>query len=225
MNLKQRLAQLADKVNSLSFRERVLIFLAAAFLLVSLVDALFLTPLLNQQKQLSAQILQQQEQMKAVQAQLTALVRAREADASSPQRERIRLLREQIAQGESYMKQRRDKLVPPAHMAALLEQMLNRNTHLQLVAMETLPVTPFIESVNEEGGVSAGSLERQIYKHGVKLVVRGSYADLTQYMLALEKLPTQMFWGLAKMTVPEHPVAELTLELYTLSLDKTWIQV
>lgn len=225
MNLKERWGILVEKIDSLSLRERVLIFLAAAFLLVSLVDAMFLTPLLSQQKQLSAQILQQQEQMKAVQAQLAALLRAREADASSPQRERIRLLQEQIAQGESYMQQRRDKLVPPERMAVLLEQMLNRNAHLQLVAMQTLPVTPFIEEVNAEAGRVEGVVEQQIYKHGVKLVVRGNYADLTQYMLALEKLPTQMFWGVAKLTVPEHPVAELTLELYTLSLDKTWIQV
>jgi len=38
-------------------------------------------------------------------------------------------------------------------------------------------------------------------------------------------LPTQMFWGMAKMNVVQYPQAELTLTLYTLSLDKTWLQV
>ncbi len=64
---------------------------------------------------------------------------------SSPQRERIRQLRQQIADGDAYLKDRRDKLVPPERMAALLEQMLKRNGRLQLVAMNTLPVTLFIE--------------------------------------------------------------------------------
>jgi len=57
------------------------------------------------------------------------------------------------------------------------------------------------------------------------MTVRGSYADLLQYLTALEKLPTQMFWGMAKMQVVQYPEAELTLTLYTLSLEKTWLQV
>ena len=64
-----------------------------------------------------------------------------------------------------------------------------------------------------------------MYKHGVQITVRGSYADLLQYLTALEKLPTRMFWGVAKMKVVQHPSVELTLTLYTLSLDKTWLQV
>jgi len=55
--------------------------------------------------------------------------------------------------------------------------------------------------------------------------VRGSYADLLQYLAALEKLPTQMFWSMAKMNVVKYPEAELTLTLYTLSLDETWLQI
>ena len=47
----------------------------------------------------------------------------------------------------------------------------------------------------------------------------------TQYLQTLEKLPTQMFWGMAKMDVVKYPQVELTLTLYTLSLDKTWLQV
>ena len=67
--------------------------------------------------------------------------------------------------------------------------------------------------------------EKQIYKHGVKITVRGSYANLLRYLSALEKLPTQMFWGVAKMDVIKHPKVELSLTLYTLSLDKTWLQI
>jgi MSHA biogenesis protein MshJ len=71
----------------------------------------------------------------------------------------------------------------------------------------------------------ATSLEKQIFKHGVQMTVRGNYADLMQYLTALEKMPTQMFWGMAKLSVIQYPNAELTLTLYTLSLDKTWLQV
>jgi MSHA biogenesis protein MshJ len=150
------------------------------------------------------------------------LIQAKQADASSPQRERIRLLRQQIADGEVYLKDRRDKLVPPDRMAALLEQVLGRNANLQLVAMNTLPVTPFIEP---QADAAVGSHEPQMFKHGVTITVRGSYADVLQYLTSLERLPTRMFWGTAKMNVIRHPTLELTLTLYTLSLDRTWMQV
>ena len=225
MNMQVQLEKLVAKVDAMSLRERVLIFATAAFLLVSLFDSLFLEPLLAKQKMLSAQVVQQQEKMKEAQSQIAALLQAKQADANSPQRERIRVLRQQIADGNAYLNDRRDKLVPPEKMAQLLEQVLNKNDRLKLVALNTLPVSLLIEPSADAPPSQTTGLERQIYKHGVKITVRGSYADLLQYLTALEKLPTQMYWGVVKMDVVQHPTVELTLTLYTLSLDKTWLQV
>jgi MSHA biogenesis protein MshJ len=225
MTMQERIDKIVAKVDGFSLRERALIFFAAAALVVSLVNALFLEPLLVKQKNISVQVVQQQEKMKEVQAQIANLVQAQQADANSPQRERIRALRQQIADGDAYLKSRRDKLVPPEKMAQLLEQVLNRNGRLQLVALNTLPVSLLIEPSADAAAVQMTGAEKQIFKHGVTITVRGSYADLVQYLTALEKLPTQMFWGVAKMDVVKHPTAELTLTLYTLSLDKTWLQV
>jgi MSHA biogenesis protein MshJ len=224
MRLKEQIDKIAAKVDGMSLRERVLIFAAAAFLLVSLIDSLLLNPLLTQQKILSAQVVQQQEKMKEMQAQMNVLLLAKRADAISPQRERIQQLRQQIADGDAYLKDRRDKLVPPERMAALLEQMLKRNGRLQLVAMNTLPVTLFNEQP-PDAEAAGGTREGLMYKHGVRITVRGSYADLLRYLTALEKLPSRMFWGEARLSVVEYPASELTLTLYTLSLEKTWLQV
>jgi len=225
MTTQAQIIKLAAKVDGMSLRERTLIFAAAAFLLVSLINALFLDPLLARQKKLSDQVVQQQEKMKETEAQINSLLLAKQADANSPQRERIRTLRQQIAEGDAYLRNRRDKLVPPEKMADLLEKVLHKNDHLTLVALNTLPVSPLIEPSGDAATAQKAELESQIYKHGVTITVRGSYADLLQYLTALEKLPTQMYWGVAKMDVVKHPVLELTLTLYTLSLDKTWLQV
>ncbi|OIR11667.1 general secretion pathway, M protein [mine drainage metagenome] len=225
MTMRAQFDKVVAKIDGMSLRERALIFAAAAFLLVSLIDSLFLEPLLAKQKTLSAQLVQQQEKMKEVQSRIAALIQARQADANSPLRERIRTLRQQIAEGDAYLKDRRDKLVPPERMAQLLEQVLNKNDRLKLVALVTLPVSLLIEPSPDAPAGQTGELERQIYKHGVKITVRGSYADLLQYLTALEKLPAQMYWGAAKMDVVQHPTVELTLTLYTLSLDRTWLKV
>jgi len=62
-----------------------------------------------------------------------------------------------------------------------------------------------------------------LYRHGVEVVLQGSYVDMVNYMEALEAMPTRVFWGKASMSVERYPHASLTLTLYTLSLDNKWI--
>lgn len=64
-----------------------------------------------------------------------------------------------------------------------------------------------------------------LYRHGVEITVRGNYLDMIDYMHALEGLPTQLFWGAAKLEVEEYPSARLTLTLFTLSLDPKWMKL
>jgi MSHA biogenesis protein MshJ len=209
-------------VDELSLRERALVFAAAAFLLVSLANLLFLDPLWARQKRLSTQIVQQNEKMKEVRAHIDALLQAQRDDALSPLRQRIAQLRQQLAAGDAYVRGRSGRLVPAQKMAGMLEQMLNQGGHLQLVRLQTLPVASLVE---QGGGDAAVLTGKQVFKHGVRLTVRGSYADMLEYLQALENLPAEMFWGSAKLEVSHYPEAELTLTLYTLSLDKTWLAV
>lgn len=62
-----------------------------------------------------------------------------------------------------------------------------------------------------------------LYRHGVQLVLQGSYLEMIDYLEALEALPTQLFWGAAALDAEQYPQARLTLTLYTLSLDQKWI--
>lgn len=218
--------KLASKIDDLSLRERVLIFAALAFLLVSLVNTLFIDSLLAEQKKLSGQVVQQQEKMKEIQARVTALIEARKNDANSPLRLRLNQVKQQIADGDAYLQGRRDRLVAPEKIAGLLQQVLARNGRLQLVSLQTLPATSLIEKTSKpEDAGAAVKQERQVFRHGVQLTVRGSYPDLLRYLTELEHLPSSMFWGMAALTVVQHPAAELTLTIYTLSLDKTWLQI
>ena len=227
--IKMYWGKLARKIDAMSLRERALIFAALAFLLVTLINALFIDSLLAEQKKLSSQVIQQQEKMKEIQAQIEALLQAKNSDANSPLRQRLSQVKQQIAGGDSYLQSRRDRLVAPEKMAGLLQQVLNKNDKLQLINLQTLPVASLVEKmVKPEGEGAAGAateLNKQIFRHGVQITVRGSYLDLLRYLTELEHLPTQMFWGMARMNVVQYPAAELTLTIYTLSMDKTWLQV
>ena len=228
--IKQLWGKLSAKVDAITLRERVMIFAAAVFLLVSLVNAFLLDPMLLKQKKLSHDVVQQQEKMKELQAQIAAIVQAKNSQHTSPQRLQLNKLRQELDEGSAYLNSNRENLVEPEKMAELLRQVLSRNASLQLVNLQTLAVTSLFDQEEAKSGMTnqataAVSSEKQIFKHGVELTVRGNYMDLMQYLSALERLPTQMFWGKVRMEVVDYPVTELTLTLYTLSLEKIWLQI
>jgi MSHA biogenesis protein MshJ len=64
-----------------------------------------------------------------------------------------------------------------------------------------------------------------LYRHGVEIVLQGSYLDMISYMDALENLPVQLFWGKASLDAQQYPNSRLTLTLYTLSLDPKWMKL
>lgn len=220
--IKQQWDKLSTKVNALSMRERVLVFATVTVIVLFLLNMLLLEPPMARQKALHSQISQQQQTMLEVQAQIAALVLENSPNAKFPQRSQINQIRQEIAEGNAYLKSSREKLVQPEKMAEHLRQLLSKNNRLQLVALQTLPATPLLEPAKV---AASATQDKQVFKHGVQLTLRGNYLDLLQYLSALESLPQQMYWARAQMSVVQYPAAEITLILYTLSLDKTWLQV
>jgi MSHA biogenesis protein MshJ len=115
-------------------------------------------------------------------------------------------------------------------MNALMQEVLGRDAGLQLVALRTLPAAPLIarrpgagRDSDPKGGASEA--EADVYKHGVEITVRGEYANLHAYLARLERSPWRMFWWRARMAADEDTRLTMIITIYTLSLDKGWLQV
>lgn len=226
------------RLDEMSLRERAMIFAAAGFVVISLMNSLLLDPLLAVQKTMAAKVIQQQEKMKELQAAIQSQLQARRDNESSPLRLRSAQLKQQLQQLDDYVQNRRSRLVEPDKMADLLKQVLSKYGGVQLVALKTLPVSLLIEKPQAGNGAEQpattehstdmqkqSGTQKQIFKHGVQISVRGGYLDLLRYVSALERMPAQMFWGDVSLNVEQYPNSVLTLTLYTLSLDKTWLTI
>ena len=64
-----------------------------------------------------------------------------------------------------------------------------------------------------------------VYKHGVEIVVEGGYPELMDYLAQLEKLPVRVIWGNLKLRVDGYPRTTMSLTIYTLSLEKKWLNI
>ncbi len=218
--MKQYWVLACNKVDDMTLREQVILFFTAAFVVIAIFNMLLLNPLAVRKNALSAKLALQQGKINELQIQIGNITQAKRNEAHSPLRIHLEQLNGQLREQQAYLQKLANRLVEPKKMAALLEQVLAKNGKLQLISLKTLPVSLLVDKDVEGKNVLGAQL---LFKHGVQLVVRGSYADMLQYMEALEKLPTQLIWGMAALNVEKYPDAMLTLTLYTLSQEKTWL--
>lgn len=116
-----------------------------------------------------------------------------------------------------------DTAMPPAGPVPAAPPQLNQQGVISAVVAAVVPGSaPAAPAPATAAPVRSREL---LYRHGVEIVLQGNYLDMIDYMNALETLPTQLFWGKATLDASAYPKAQLTLTLYTLSLDQKWMKL
>lgn len=244
--MKQKWEQLAARIDLMSLRERVILFGVISLAIIMLFNSLVIDAQFAKQKMLADKIKQEQQQISAIQQEIAQRVAGKSVDPDADTKRRLAGAGQQLAQIDASLQAVQKNLVKPEKMAFLLEGILKRNTKLQLVSLKSLPATNVIDAaagsgfmakVNAAVGVVTAAVtstvshqpeavaDGGIYKHEVEIVLQGNYLDMLSYMRELESLPEQVYWSKGKMTVLEYPKASLQLNLFTLSLDKKWLNL
>jgi MSHA biogenesis protein MshJ len=208
---------LAERVDAFPLRTRVIVFAAAAILLVFVGYSLSIQPLRERGKRLGAEISQQQGELTSIQVQLPRLAQGNQVDPDAANRTRRSALLEELRRLNSRIVDEQRRFTPPDRMRGLLEELLEGNRKLALIDLKTLPVVPVAgQRPGQPGGM---------YRHGIELSVKGTYAELYEYLRALEKVPNQIYWARAELSVEAHPTLVLKLTVHTLSFDRAWLVV
>jgi MSHA biogenesis protein MshJ len=229
MPLRARWQALAGRFAALNQRERVMVAVAAVVGMAMIGHTFWVDPARVRVAALQRQISQQQTDTVLLRAQLVAL----QAPPTDPDAARKQALAEVDARLAALDQERQhfdNILVPPQRVPQLLRGVLARHRGLELVGLQTLEPTPLIERRKDLDGKPAADTAGpasggNIFKHGIEIKVAGSYADLVAYLAELEHLPQKLLLGSMSLTVKEYPRSELTLVVYSLSLDWTWLVV
>jgi MSHA biogenesis protein MshJ len=206
-----------ERIDALTLRERVLIFIAAALVLVAIAYLGFISPLMEKDKRLGREVARRQGELSMLQSQLQAMARSSEMRPDDAARAKLADLQREQAQLDGQIAQAASRFTSPQRMRDVLQEILARNPRLQLVDLKTLPVDLF--------GHSDGRGARPIYRHALELTVSGAYLDLYAYLRQLEDLPTRLYWRKADLAADNYPKAVLRLTVYTLSFDPSWMSV
>ena len=215
----------ATAFDALSLRERLMVFGAGAAAVLFVFYFMSFNPLLAKRTALEASIAQKQGLLSATNKEIELIMLAHATDPDREARTRLLSLQAETASLARALREKQHGLVAPERMVTLLEHLLRRHAGLRVVSLKTLPASAVgaRQADPANGDAAAKAPAPLLYQHGVEVVLQGSYADMVQYMQALQAMPTRVFWGAAHLDSASYPQATLTLTLHTLSMDDTWI--
>lgn len=214
--MKQKLQELAVRFDVLSQRERVMVAVAAfvvvAFLCYMPLESLLLkhTKLTLQNKALVAEnkiSLQQSELYKQRLAQ----------NPNDEYNARFSVLEQQSKELDKQLSFQMVDMVPADHMPALLSKLLEQVRGITLQEFRSIAPVALLEIGEEK--------KMNLYSHGIRLTFQGDYFAILKFIQAIEAMPNKLYWKSMVYQVDEYPMANIVLELYTVSINKDFISV
>ncbi len=175
----------ARRIDALSLRERVIMFVSLALALGALVDALLLSPALDERRRLAAQMHQQGRELEALRRQLAAATQAAPDSPLGRQRSAIAQARSELATLDDQVRERLASHDELTRLPDLLGRVLRRHERLTLTRLATVT----------DSGAAPAAGAAAVRWQGVDLSVAGSYLDLMQYLADLERALPGLRWG------------------------------
>jgi len=230
--MKQKWLELVARFDALARRERAMVAAAILFGSAMLGYSVLVEPQFMRQVTQAKRLAQANTDLAAIEAQL-GVMQGKLKDPDADNRAALLQGQKDLAVLDAKLRAIESSMVPPDKMQSFLESLLSKNRNLELLTLRTLTPTSLIErnedkkadSKTDAAPAGAAGAAPNIYKHGVEIRIAGSYNDLLMYLAEIERMPQRIIWNRVKLTAEQYPRNEMTLTVYTLSLDKQWLVV
>lgn len=194
----------AVRIDLLSLRERVFLFVSVIACCMALAEVMWLSPAQVAHKQVTQRFATQGSELIRLREELKTT--SQPVDASKAVRDDLQV---ETARLEA-VNQEIKTVAPVAQGGPALEQVLvqflRRHEGLTLLSVGTL---------NQElaSGPATAAAPVGLSKRGLELKVSGPYAELVRYVKALENALPSLRWGAMQLKSEKQP-PELTLQVY-----------
>lgn len=213
---------LFEKFDALKERERLSVMLLSVVAIIIVFIELIISPLNQKYDVIDKQIVSLTTQTQQLESQVTLLKSKRTRDPDFQEKQKVKLLDEQITNLNVRLKERMHGLIEPKQMAKVLEVVLAQNTDLKLQRVQSLGAEP-LSPIKTKEGEDPQALG--IYRHGLQIEFKGSYLSTLKYLKALDELPWNFYWDVLELNVDKYPVSTIVITVHTLSFHEGWIGV
>ena len=218
-----KITRVQQSIDALSLRERLFVFAAVLIVIGGAWEAFLATPLEKRETIAADTISASKDRLEELNTSITVVAQGMSSGMPGSL-ERIRVLRQQVAAGEDSVRIFTTDLVDPAQMRFVLEDLIRRQSGLRLISVSNMDARPILENLDSEVDTDT-EMTPMLYRHGLVLVLEGSYLNFLSYLDAAERLPWQLYWTRMQLETIDHPRSRIIVELHTLSLEEEWIGV
>lgn len=225
------MADLLEKFNALSLRERIIIVLAALGCIWLLTYTFAVEPAMKklerQQRQLNSRQQTVQQNLQLIE---DYIAQQNESDDSLRMQQREHL-QQAITQTDEQLGRYLGDLIPPERMLPVLHALLVQASDVTLEQIQSQPPQRFGTSVttnadtNNDPQAAPAVGQPTLYQHELQIQISGSYFKLKAFIERLEALPWKFNWQGLEYRVDKYPNAIMQIRIYTLSERSVFIHV
>lgn len=206
--VKQWWQRQAVRIDALSLRERVFLFVSAIVCCLALADVLWLSPAQLAYQQTAQRFAAQGTELSRLREELKGA--ARPVDASQAARDEIATIQTRLDAVNHDIQSAGQQTAGGPALEQVLVQFLRRQPGLTLLRTGTL---------KPEGAGAAMAAPAGLSKRGIELKVSGPYPELVRYVKTLESALPALRWGTLQLKSEQQP-PELTLQVYVVEVSK-----
>lgn len=206
------------KYRALSHREKILALGVGSLLAAFVAYELLVFPVAKEIDTLSASVASSYDRLNTIENDLDQVNIRIASDPNEPLKDRIERLTARIDMLDNNFQDQINELIPAEQMPKVLETLFTKSFKLSLVEMQSMEPIDLFANDAEKRDIS-------LYQHGVKLVFKGEFFDIQEFLTDIEKMPYQLYWHSLDYRVEAYPQAHVEIELFTLSSNEAFIGV
>ena len=219
----ETMLRIEKRFNTFSMREKVLILLALIFVVYSGWHTLLYDYILATDEEVAKKTQQIKQQISLLEGQIDTISEVLGRDPTFVLAQQARNLKNENEKLGKKVYESTKRMVSPKDMNTVLNHLIQKSEGLTVVSMESLATKPlFAAKTLEENGKSK---QFQVFNHGLRVELLGSYIDTLRFLKALEQQNVNVMWDEIDYEVKKYPKARIVIVLHTLSLDEGWIDV
>ncbi|MDH5217714.1 MAG: hypothetical protein OEX19_08460 [Gammaproteobacteria bacterium] len=245
------LAKIRTQYAALNTRMKRVVMSGVVAIFYFILDTAVIQPLMEEYSEVTRQIEQAKTETKLLGMEILKLKNQSGINTALSIEEQINQYKEKIYQLDQQIATTAKKFVNPEEMAQFVERLLIETKNVHLLNLNKLPAklisvhipdsTPVqtagaknaikkaanqktSPAVSQATGITSNE-KYDLYRHSIQFTIKGRYKDLLRCLERLEALPWQINWDSAALNTKEYPDSELSIVIYTLSLDSTWLRI
>lgn len=229
----------SDNYLNITLREQYLIFITGLVAIFFIVFYLFIDAKMIENKKSAQQIVRLQSSNQSLKISTQEMQAALQRDPNEDIKNKIAQYEAKLAKIDEKLLTLTSDLISPVQMRYALLDLLKLEKGVSLLSFELLGAKPILSGSSSAEKSSAEKLPDEkainervepstglnLYRHGIKIKLVGSYFDLQNYLSQLENLSWKFFWQDFNFKLKAYPKSELEIEMYSLGTKKEFIGV